>query len=145
MQTTDNRPAGQQTRGRRGARRLLAQALYQYQIAGNSPAELRAQFSADSAFDAIDSEYFLLLLDEVLADTDSLDQQLTAAADRDAGLFDPLERGVLWIGLTELKSHDDVPTRVVINEAVELAKGFGAEGGHRFVNGVLDRLAVQLR
>lgn len=134
-----------QTKGRRGARRLLAQALYQHQVGGHDAAELGKQFSADSKFKSIDSKYFLLLLEEILADTEKLDQQLETAAGRDPKLMDPLERGVLWIGLTELLSHQDVPTRVIINEAVELAKGFGAEGGHRFVNGVLDRLATQLR
>ncbi len=134
-----------QTSGRRGARRLLTQALYQHQVGGHSAAELGEQFSADSKFASIDSKYFLLLLEEILLDTESLDRQLETAAGRDPKHMDPLERGVLWIGLTELQSHEDIPTRVIINEAVELAKGFGAEGGHRFVNGVLDRLATQLR
>lgn len=134
-----------QTKGRRGARRLLTQALYQHQVGGHDVTELGKQFSSDSTFESIDSDYFLLLLEEILADTGSLDQQLEIAAGRDPKHMDPLERGVLWIGLTELLSHSDIPTRVIINEAVELAKGFGAEGGHRFVNGVLDKLAEQLR
>jgi len=134
-----------QNRGRRGARRLLLQALYQYQVGGHSGVELDRQFSADPNFGSIDGSYFQGLLDEILADTDSLDAQLATVTGRPVEQLDPVERSVLWIGLAELKFHDDVPTRAIINEAVELAKGFGAQGGHRFVNGVLDTLARQLR
>lgn len=132
-------------RGRHGARRLLLQALYQQQIASNDATELRSQFTDRKEFERIDRGYFLALLDEVLTNMTVLDSAIESAADRPAAQLDPVERAVLWIGVAELQLHPDVPANVVINEAVELAKEFGAEGSHRYVNGVLDTLAARGR
>ena len=85
------------------------------------------------------------LLDEVLTHMADLDATIESAADRPAAQLDPVERAVLWIGAAELQFHPDVPVNVVINEAVELAREFGAEGSHRYVNGVLDTLAARGR
>jgi N utilization substance protein B len=131
--------------GRHGARRLLVQALYQSQVGGHSAADMLRQFHDEGALERIDSDYFRLLLDEVLADTGALDALVVSGADRPVAQLDPVERGILWMGVTELQHHPDVPVRVVINEAVELAREFGAQDSYRYVNAVLDRLAPQLR
>lgn len=133
------------SRGRHSARRLLVQALYQRQLGGHSAAELVAQFSDRKEFQRIDAGYFLTLVHEVIESQAALDELITGAADRPVSQLDPVERGVLWIGVTELRSHPDVPTRVVIDEAVELAKEFGAQDSFRYINAVLDSLARGLR
>ena len=127
--------------GRHGSRRLLVQALYQYQLSGYSTAEIAAQFAVQRDFRLVDVDYFRLLLGEILGDTDALDSLLTGQADRPVAQLDPVERGILWLGLAELKLHREVPVKVVINEAVELAKRFGTAESSAFVNGVLDRIA----
>ncbi|MCB1597073.1 MAG: transcription antitermination factor NusB [Gammaproteobacteria bacterium] len=131
--------------GRHGSRRLLVQALYQYQLSEHSVAEIAAQFAAQRDFRLVDVDYFRLLLGEILGDTDALDRLLTAQADRPVAQLDPVERGILWLGLAELKLHREVPVKVVINEAVKLAHEFGAQDGHRYINAVLDQLAPALR
>ena len=132
-------------RGRHGARRLLLQALYQSQVGGHDTAALISQFSASKEFDAIDRDFFLTLLEEILAGRDSLEKHIAAVADRPVEQLDPIERSVLWIGLAELEYHADVPVRVIINEAVELAKEFGAQDSYRYVNAILDKVAGELR
>jgi N utilization substance protein B len=132
-------------RGRHGARRLLVQALYQNQIGGHDVATLIQQFSASKEFTGIDADYFLVLLDEVMAGKDALDAQIIALADRPIEQLDPIERSVLWIGVAELKSHPDIPVKVVINEAVELAKEFGALDSFRYINAILDNASNTLR
>ena len=131
--------------GRHGSRRLLVQALYQYQLSEHSVAEIAAQFAAQRDFRLVDVDYFRLLLGEILGDTDALDRLLTAQADRPVAQLDPVERGILWLGLAELKLHREVPVKVVINEAVKLAHEFGGQDGHRYINAVLDQLAPALR
>jgi len=132
-------------RGRHGARRLLVQALYQFQISGHSDDELIEQFSSREEFAWIDGDYFLSLLREIIEGADALDGLIAESADRPVAQLDPIERAVLWVGLAELESHPDVPLKVVLNEAVELSKQFGAEDGHRFVNAVLDKASKSLR
>lgn len=131
--------------GRHGARRLLVQALYQHQVGGHGRAELTAQFSDRAGFQRADSAYFLSLLEEVLANETELDGCISTAADRPVAQLDPVERGILWIGIAELRFHAEVPAGVIINEAVELAKEYGAQDSHRYVNAVLDQIAVGLR
>lgn len=132
-------------RGRHGARRLLVQALYQFQISGHSDDELIEQFSSREEFAWIDGDYFLSLLREIIEGADALDGLIAESADRPVAQLDPIERAVLWVGLAELESHPDVPLKVVLNEAVKLSKQFGAEDGHRFVNAVLDKAAKSSR
>ncbi len=131
--------------GRHGSRRLLVQALYQYQLTGHSPAELARQFAAEKDFEKVDVEYFRRLLDEVLADTAALDALIAGDADRPVEQLDPVEHGILWLGITELQGHPEVPLKVVITEAVRLALEFGATDGHRYINALLDRLAPRVR
>ena len=131
--------------GRHGTRRLLVQALYQHQLAGHPATELFAQFSADEGFGKGDGRYFRQLLDEILADPGALDALIATGADRPVAQLDPVEHGILWLGLAELQWHPEVPVKVVITESVQLAKEFGAQDGHRYINAVLDQLAAKLR
>jgi N utilization substance protein B len=131
--------------GRHGSRRLLVQALYQHQLSGHSAVEIATQFAGQRDFRLVDVDYFRLLLGEILADANALDALLARQADRPVGQLDPVERGILWLGLIELKRHPEVPVKVVINEAVKLAHEFGAQDGHRYINAVLDQLAPALR
>lgn len=132
-------------RGRHGARRLVLQALYQRQLGGHTASEIIAQFADRKEFRGIDTAYFLALIEEIVAAEDELDALIARAADRPVTQLDPVERGVLWIGITELRAHPDVPRRVVIDEAVELAKEFGAQDSFRYINAVLDAMAAELR
>lgn len=131
--------------GRHGARRLLLQALYQEQIAGHDVAELIQQFSARDDFTSTDCEYFRVVLSDVLSRTAALDKILDGLLDRPIQQLDPIERALLWIGVSELSSQDAVPANVIINEAVELAKEFGGQDSYRYINAVLDKAAKSLR
>jgi N utilization substance protein B len=131
--------------GRHGSRRLLVQALYQHQLAGHGAAELLNQFSHEKDFTKVDVDYFRGLLGEILADRAGLDELIAGDADRPLAQLDPVEHAVLWLGLAELRGHPEVPVKVVIAEAVQLAREFGATDGHRYVNALLDKAAGRLR
>ena len=131
--------------GRRGARRLLLQALYQYQLAGHDAGDLLDQFQERPEFGSIDAPYFQQLLNEILEQTADLDSRFAEFSEIAPGQLDPVERAVLWIATAEIAQHPEVPVPVIVNEAVELARQFGAADGHRFVNAVLDRLAAATR
>ena len=103
------------------------------------------QFSVRKEFARADQTYFKELLVQVLAQTAALDALIAAQADRSLEQLDAVDRGVLWLALAELKLRPDVPVKVVINEAVDLAKRYGPVSGYRFVNAVLDRAAPALR
>lgn len=126
---------------RRHTRALLMQAHYQQQLDDTSRAELLSQFRERREYERVDPEYFDLLLTETMAECASLDEEITALADRDYEQLNPVEIAILRIGLLELRAHIEVPYRVVINEAIELARRFGAEDGHKYVNAILDRAA----
>ena len=127
------------------ARRAVLQALYQWQLSGQTPSEVESQFIAEQPLGRVDLEYFQLLLRSVPANLEELDASLVPNLDRPLSQIDPIERAILRIGVFELVFQPDVPWRVVINEAVELAKAFGAEQSHRFVNGILDKVARDKR
>ncbi len=131
--------------GRHGARRLLVQALYQHQLTGMDADGLVAQFSRDDGLTRVDGDYFRHLLGEILADRTALDALLASTADRPPAQLDPVEHGILWLGVAELRGQADIPVKVVINEAVMLTREFGAQDSHRYVNALLDRLASRLR
>jgi N utilization substance protein B len=131
--------------GRHGARRLLVQALYQRQVGGHDYGELLAQFAADPGFPKVDGDYFRELLHQILAGADELDAAIAARADRPLAQLDPVEHGILWLGAAELTLRPDVPPRVAIDEAVRLAREFGAQDSFRYINAVLDRLAAEPR
>lgn len=117
------------------------QALYQWDMASQNLAEIEAQFREEHQLANTDLEYFGELLHQVPARLDELDAELERYLDRALRYLDPVERAILRIGAYELMQRLDVPYRVVINEAVELCKQFGAEQSHRYINGVLDKLA----
>ena len=133
------------TRARSLARKLAMQALYQWQLTGQSAAELRNQYAEEEGWGDADADYFRELLNGITEGAAGLDATLAGLIDRPVGQLDPVERAVLLIGLYELGHRPEVPWRVVINEGVELAKRFGATDGHKFVNAVLDRAARSLR
>ena len=127
------------------ARRCAAQAVYQWQMTGQSPEQITAQFLADEDLAKADADYFRELAHQAPARAAEIDAALAPFLDRPLALVDPVERAVLRIGGYELLHHPELAYRIVINEAVELAKLFGAEQGHRYVNGVLDKLARAVR
>lgn len=127
------------------ARRRALQALYAWQLS-NSPIErVIEQFRSEQDMEIADLEYFEALVRGVAEHTDELDEVLSKFIDRTMAQVDPIERAVLRIAGFELRFRPDVPYRVVINEAIETTKRFGAEHGHTYVNGVLDRAAVEWR
>ncbi|WP_213875488.1 transcription antitermination factor NusB [Pseudomonas sp. dw_358] len=130
---------------RREARKLATQALYQWHMAGHSLNEIEAQFRVDNDFSDIDSGYFREILHGVPANRSEIDAALTPCLDLTLDELDPVELAVLRLSTWELLKRVDVPYRVVINEGIELAKVFGSTDGHKFVNGVLDKLAPQVR
>ena len=127
------------------ARRFAMQALYQRDLSGTELHEIRDQFLEHEDFSSADREYFIELFNQVTRNTDAIDMRISQYVDLPPGRLDPVERAILRIGTWELMSRIDIPYRVVLNEAVQLAKKFGAEQGHTFVNGVLDKLARELR
>lgn len=137
--------ADRSARARSLSRKLAMQALYQWQLAGQSASELQRQFAAEEGYGDAEEEYFAGLVDGVTTIVAVLDTRLQPLIDRPLAQLDPVERAVLWIGMFELLHRPDVPYRVVINESVELTKRFGATDGHKFVNAVLDRAARELR
>jgi len=127
------------------ARQAAVQALYQWQLTSQSPQDIEQHFINDHQFKNVDIEYFRQLVDEVPLHLHELDDHLTPHLDRSIDEVDPVERAILRLGVYELEFHLEIPYKVVINEAVELAKTFGAEHGHKYVNAVLDKAAAKLR
>ena len=132
---------GSSARARQGARDLLIKALYQWQVGGHDLSDLLEQFALAPEFARVDKSYFKELLATVIGNVDTLDSLISTHADRDMKVVDAVSRAVLLLGVQELNSRSDVPTKVVINEAVELAKRYGPTDSFRFVNAVLDKAA----
>jgi len=130
---------------RRKARHYGMQALYQWHMAGASLSDIEAEFRADYDFSHVDLAYFQALLHEIPACVDELDAALEPLLDRKLDELDPIERTLLRMGMFELTRRIDVPYKVVINEEVALAKKFGATDSHKYINGVLDKAARELR
>jgi len=130
---------------RHKARELACQGLYQWLLAKEDASAIRAHLAEFKGYDKADQEYLVLLLEGVIADAAELDAAFSAFLDRPVEELSPVERGVLLIGAYELAHVPDVPYKVVINEAVELAKSYGGTDGYKYVNGVLDKLAAKLR
>lgn len=129
---------------RRKARSLILQALYQWLIAKADPLEIESQFHEENS-GKIDWEYFREIFFEIPKQVSFLDEQISPLLDRQLSALDPVERALLYLGVFELAHRPDIPYRVVINECVELAKTFGATESHKYINGVLDKLARTLR
>ena len=130
---------------RRKARHYGMQALYQWYMANAALNDIEAQFRTEYDFAHVDLEYFQALLHGVPAVVDELETAFQPLLDRQLEELDPIERTLLRMGTFELRDRIDVPYKVVINESVALAKKFGATDSHKYINGVLDRVARQLR
>ena len=133
------------TGARTRARELLLQALYQKQLAGHDSAELIRQFHEQVAYERVDQEFFDEAMPAICKFQEALEKIIDALIDRPLVQLDPVERGILLIGVYELENRADVPFRVVINEAVNLAKRFGATDGYKYINACLDVAAQSLR
>jgi N utilization substance protein B len=130
---------------RRRAREYAVQGLYQWQLADNDIADVASSISDDSHFPKADGAYFIKLLKGVCANAEQLQIQIAPALDRKFDALSPVERSILLLATYELTHQLEIPYRVVINEAIELAKTFGGTDGHKYVNGVLDKIAPILR
>ncbi|MDX1705606.1 transcription antitermination factor NusB [Pseudidiomarina sp.] len=130
---------------RRKARKLAVQAIYSWQLSDNSISDIEAQFLTDNDTSKVDVDYFLILVRGVAGQVKSLDEAVSPFLDRPLKDLDQVERAVLRLAAFELRERLDVPYKVAINEAIELAKSFGADDSHRFVNGVLDKAIDSLR
>jgi transcription antitermination protein NusB len=130
---------------RRRSRELALQGLYQWLIAGGDADAIDLQLREHEGYAKCDGLHFDALLRGSIAESASLDAALARHVDRKTTELSPVEHGVLMLGVYELTHCMDIPYRVAINEAVELAKAFGGTDGHKYVNGVLDKLAAELR
>ena len=129
---------------RRKARRLVLQALYQWLMSGSDPLVISKQYREET-LGKVDWNYFEEVFSEIPGATQKLNESLEPLLDRELVALDPIEKALLYLGTFELANRIDVPYRVVINECVELAKIFGATDSHKYINGVLDKLASELR
>lgn len=124
---------------------MAMQALYQWQLTQASISQIETEFSVDNDLSKIDIPYFRELVRGVAENSSDLERVIEPYLDRAVSDVDPIELALVKMGSYELQNRLDVPYRVVINEGVELAKKFGGTDGHRFVNGLLDKLAKKLR
>ncbi len=131
-------------RSRQRTRELLIQALYQWQLTDQQLDELLDQFGDRSEFERVDQAYFRELFATVLRDFGDLDGLISEQADRGGDQLDAVSRSVLLLSIAELRTRFEIPTKVIINEAVELAKRYGATDSFRFVNAVLDNVARKI-
>ena len=128
------------------ARRNTVQALYEWFMTGKDVADVIAEFESDKQKLAkTDIEYFKCLLTGTIKNTQALDDRISKLLDRNVDELDAIERAILHIGCYELEHHIEIPWRVVVNESIELAKLFGAEESHKYINGILDKIAHDLR
>ena len=130
---------------RHDARRAAVQALYQWDLTGQAAHEIEAQFSQIHDMHNVDKKYLREILKEVPRLAKDLETAISAHIDRDFARLDPVERAILRLGAYELAHRLDVPTRVVMNEMIELAKVFGSDHSYKFVNGVMDKMAKAIR
>lgn len=132
-------------KSRRKAREFAVQGLYQWKLTGGDANTIMRQLREEKEFPKIDEEHLATLLHGVTAQAEELDALLTPYLDRPAAELSPVEHAILLLAAFEMHRHPEIPYRVVINEAVELAKTYGGTDGHKFVNGVLDKLAAKVR
>ncbi|AJP47452.1 hypothetical protein PG1C_01225 [Rugosibacter aromaticivorans] len=130
---------------RHRAREFAVQGLYQRQVGGQDEAAIQVQAESVAGFHKADNELYLRLLHETLAQAETLQADITPHIARPWNEISPIERSVLLLGACEFRFHPETPYRVIINECVELTKTFGGTDGHKFVNGVLDKMAAVLR
>lgn len=130
---------------RRRAREYAVQGLYQWLVSHEDSGAIEAHLAESPAFVKADLEHFRALLHGVVRDVESLHAAITPSIDRQLRELSPVEHATLLVAAFELAHHPEIPYRVVINEAVEIAKTFGGTDGYKYVNGVLDRVASRLR
>lgn len=130
---------------RRKARKLLTQALYQWQLSGTAITAVEAEFFTDHDMTRVDTEFFRELLHGIPANLDEVDGSFTPFLDRAADELDAISLALLRIGCYELLKRIDVPYKVVINESVSLAKTFAPTGAYKYINGILDKVAAKTR
>lgn len=127
------------------SRRVALQALYVWEMTNEEPLVIIKNFNEDGMLTELDFDLFKELLTEISDQTVSLDALYADYLDRSVSMIDPVERAIMRIGSYELQVKPEIPYRVIINECVELTKRFGAEEAHKFVNGILDKVAKKLR
>ncbi len=130
---------------RRKARELAVQAVYSWQLSENSVTDIEGNFLVDNSARRFDIPYFQQLLRGVTSSVGSIDEAISPHVDRPLDDVDHVEKAILRVAIYELNDCKDVPYRVVINEAIELAKAFAADDSHKFVNGVLDKAVKLIR
>ena len=130
---------------RTNARKAVVQAIYQWQMTSHSLNIIELQFQEEDRLKDAQKSYFKELLYGIPEHLESIDKTLADYVDRPVDIIDPVERAILRIGTYELLYRLDMPYRVVLNESINLAKCFGADGSHRYVNGILDKIAQQKR
>jgi len=147
MENHQPRKRGSTAKRRRGARQKAMQALYQWDFDRNAhdASHIVQQFRDMQNMDKVDVEYFEALFVYATENTAAIDTEIASHMDRNLAELDPIERSVLRICCAELVSRLDAPYKVVVNEAVEISKDFGAEKGYRYINGIADKLAASLR
>lgn len=133
------------SQARTNARKAAVQALYQWQMTGQNITEIEIQFHEEERLKDCQKSYFAELFHGVPEHLDTIDKALTEFVDRPVDSIDPVERAILRLSVYELHHRLDMPYRVVLNEGINLAKLFGADGSHRYVNGILDKVAQQSR
>jgi N utilization substance protein B len=142
--TTHANPSKNRT-PRHRAREFALQGVYQWLLSNEDAATVVNNIRAAHGFDKADADHFSILLYGAIKDAPALRESIAPLIDRSIAELSPIEHAVLLLGAFELKNNQDIPYRVVINEAVELTKSFGGIDGHKYVNGVLDKLALTLR
>jgi len=133
------------SQARTNARKAAVQALYQWQMTGQNLSEIERQFLEEERLQDAQKSYFTELFHGVPKNLEAIDLALSEFVDRPVDSIDPVERAILRIGTYELTHRLDMPYRVVLNEGINLAKYFGADGSHRYINGILDKVAQQTR
>ena len=143
MSCPQQRP--KRNRARHKARELVLQGLYQWHISEDSITQIESQFLSRNDMSKVDGPFFHDLLLGVARKVDELDRLFSPFLDRPLEQIDPVERAALRLGCYELTARHDIPYRIVINESIELTKRFGAQDSHKYINGILDKLAAQCR
>lgn len=132
-------------KGRSNARKKAMQALYQWHMSGNDLGEIEKQFHEEQNMEKVDTDYFHALLHQVPAEINDIDTLIAKYSNRTDDEMDPIEQSILRLSAYEIKNRIDVPYKVVISEAITLAKLFGSDKSHTYVNSILDKLAKELR
>ena len=129
---------------RRRARECTVQALYSWTVSGNTAEQVELAFVLDQDMDGVDKPYFRKLFRQTIENIETVDFSISPYIDRTFDELDPIETAILRLAVYELRFELDVPYKVVINEAIEVAKVFGADESHKYINGVLDKIAPAL-